>query len=79
MGQHGGRLGLAVLPQRLAVLRVLVPRMPAASSAALTAPARPIASVPTAIPAGIWTIESSESIPFSACDSTGTPRTGRTV
>ena len=41
-------------------------RIAAASSAALTAPARPIASVPTGTPAGICTIESSESIPFSA-------------
>ena len=51
----------------------------AASSAAFTAPARPIASVPTGTPAGICTIDSSESIPFSACDSTGTPSTGRCV
>src|SRR5579872_109184 len=54
-------------------------RMAAARSAALTAPARPIASVPTGTPAGIWTMESSESRPLSACDSTGTPRTGRMV
>src|SRR6185295_6940368 len=38
----------------------------AASRPALTAPASPIASVPTGIPFGIWTIESSESSPFSA-------------
>ena len=38
----------------------------AASSAALTAPALPMASVPTGMPAGIWTIESSESWPDSA-------------
>src|SRR4051794_35755979 len=54
-------------------------RIAAASRAALTAPARPIASVPTGIPAGICTIESSESIPLSVFDSTGTPRTGRAV
>ena len=53
--------------------------MLAASSAAFTAPARPIASVPTGTPAGICTIDSSESIPFSALDSTGTPSTGRWV
>ena len=53
--------------------------MLAARMAAFTAPARPIASVPTGIPAGICTIESSESIPCSAFDSTGTPRTGRSV
>ncbi len=40
---------------------------------------RPIASVPTGTPAGICTIDSSESIPFSAFDSTGTPSTGRWV
>ena len=34
----------------------------------MTAPARPIASVPTGIPAGICTIESSESIPCSGFD-----------
>ncbi len=32
-------------------------RMAAASSAALIAPERPMASVPTGMPAGIWTIE----------------------
>src|SRR6185503_9263681 len=36
----------------------------AARSAALVAPAAPTASVPTGIPAGIWTIESSESSPW---------------
>ena len=45
----------------------------------MTAPARPIASVPTGTPAGICTIESSESIPFSVFDSTGTPSTGSAV
>jgi hypothetical protein len=45
----------------------------------LTAPAVPIASAPTGIPAGICTIESRESMPFSARDSTGTPSTGRVV
>jgi hypothetical protein len=53
--------------------------MAAASSAALRAPARPIASVPTGTPAGIWTIDSSESRPDSARLSTGTPSTGSTV
>ena len=53
--------------------------MAAASSAALTAPARPMASVPTGTPAGIWTMESSESSPFSVRDSTGTPSTGSGV
>src|SRR5262249_20217081 len=55
------------------------PRMAAASSAAFTAPALPIASVPTGTPPGIWTMERSESPPFNAADSTGTPSTGSTV
>ena len=38
-----------------------------------------MASVPTGTPAGIWTMESSESMPLSACDSTGTPNTGSGV
>ena len=45
----------------------------------MVAPASPMASVPTGIPAGIWTIESSESWPLSDLDSTGTPSTGRWV
>ena len=39
-------------------------RIAIASSAAFLAPAVPIASVPTGIPAGICTVESSESIPL---------------
>src|SRR5262249_49489018 len=39
----------------------------AASKAALIAPAFPIASVPTGTPAGICMMESSESLPSSAC------------
>src|SRR3712207_8598253 len=42
-------------------------------------PIWPIARVATGIPAGICTIDSSESSPLSAFDSTGTPRTGRVV
>ena len=45
---------------RLSASRIsgwLAPRIEAARSAALTAPARPIASVPTGIPAGICTME----------------------
>ena len=53
--------------------------MAAANSAAFTAPARPIASVPTGIPAGICTIDNSESRPFSDFDSIGTPSTGSSV
>ena len=49
-------------------------RIAIASSAALTAPALPIASVPTGIPPGIWTVERSESRPSSA-DVIGTPST----
>src|SRR6202035_643877 len=41
----------------------------AASKAALMAPGLPIASVPTGTPAGIWTMEYSESTPDSALDS----------
>src|SRR5262249_12494493 len=51
----------------------------AASSAAVIAPAWPIASVPTGTPGGICTIEYSESCPDSALDSIGTPNTGRLV
>ena len=43
-------------------------RTAAARSAALTAPARPIASVPTGMPAGIWTIERRLSWPDRAFD-----------
>ena len=38
-----------------------------------------MASVPTGMPAGIWTIDSSESSPFSVFDCTGTPSTGSEV
>src|SRR5690606_34572124 len=51
----------------------------AASSAALIAPALPIASVPTGTPPGICTIESRLSSPLSAALSTGTPKTGSVV
>ena len=53
--------------------------MLAASSAALTAPARPMARVATGMPAGICTIDRSESRPCNAFDSMGTPSTGRRV
>ena len=49
------------------------------ADAALVAPAAPMASVPTGMPAGICTIESSESMPLSAFDCTGTPSTGSEV
>ena len=39
----------------------------AASRPALVAPALPMASVPTGMPAGIWTMESRLSCPLSAC------------
>ena len=51
----------------------------AAKRAALIAPALPMASVPTGIPAGICTIDRSESIPCSDFDSIGTPSTGSNV
>ena len=38
-----------------------------------------MASVPTGIPAGIWTMDSKESRPLSAADSIGTPSTGNNV
>ena len=50
-----------------------------ASKAALMAPALPIASVPTGMPAGICTIDNRLSCPDRALDSTGTPNTGRWV
>src|SRR5690606_10326664 len=53
--------------------------MEAAMRAALTAPDRPMASVPTGTPAGICTMERSESWPDSAFDSIGTPSTGNGV
>src|SRR5207302_305030 len=53
--------------------------MAAAQSAALAAPAAPIANVATGTPAGICTIDSSESSPPSDFDCTGTPSTGRRV
>src|SRR5205823_10552647 len=55
------------------------PRIAAANSAALTAPARPMAKVATGIPAGICTIDSKLSIPLRARLSIGTPSTGSGV
>ena len=60
------------------------PASPAASSAtansaALVAPASPIAKVATGTPAGICTIEYSESCPPRCRDGTGTPSTGTVV
>jgi phage-related tail fiber protein len=57
----------------------VVARIAAASRPALVAPASPIASVPTGMPAGICTIDSRLSCPESALDCTGTPSTGRCV
>ena len=45
----------------------------------MTAPASPIASVPTGTPAGICTMESRLSWPVSARERTGTPSTGSVV
>ncbi len=53
--------------------------MAMASSAALTAPALPMAIVATGTPAGICTMESSESSPLSARLWIGTPITGSSV
>src|SRR5690606_31116316 len=64
---------------RAASRRSAAASIAAASRPALTAPARPMASVPTGTPAGIWTIDSRLSMPDSALDSTGTPSTGSRV
>jgi hypothetical protein len=53
--------------------------MAAASNAELIAPDLPTARVPTGMPPGICAMESKESSPWSALDSTGTPNTGNTV
>ena len=53
--------------------------MAAANSAALAAPAGPIAKVATGTPLGICTIDSRESMPLRAFDCTGTPSTGTRV
>lgn len=53
--------------------------MAAAKSAALVAPALPMANVAVGIPAGIWTMDRRESIPFRVLDFTGTARTGSGV
>src|SRR5205823_10446537 len=55
------------------------PMIRAASQAAFFAPASPMATVATGTPAGIWTIEYSESRPPRCCVGTGTPITGRSV
>lgn len=52
---------------------------PRREQARIFAPASPIASEPTGIPAGICAMLSSESSPFSARLCTGTPSTGRCV
>ena len=54
-------------------------RICVARIAAFFAPALPMASVPTGTPAGICTIDSSESRPFKVFDCTGTPSTGSSV
>lgn len=54
-----------------------LPMMRAASSPAFAAPL--IAIVATGMPAGIWTIDSSESRPSRRASCTGTPMTGRVV
>ena len=54
-------------------------RIAMASKAALVAPGLPMARVPTGIPPGIWTVESSESMPLRDALSMGTPRTGKIV
>ena len=51
----------------------------AAKRAAFTDPARPMANVVTGTPAGICTIERSESMPSNTDDGPGTPSTGTSV
>ena len=50
-----------------------------ANSAAFVAPGSPIANVATGTPAGICTIDRSESTPCRVRDFTGTPSTGSVV
>src|SRR6185437_3843031 len=57
----------------------LLPRMAAAHNAALLAPAAPMAKVATGTPAGICTMDRSESMPPRLLDGTGTPSTGTVV
>src|SRR6185312_1309628 len=64
---------------RLAILASDSASTAAASRAALIAPGLPMASVPTGTPPGICMIESSESLPSSACVFIGTPNTGSGV
>ena len=54
-------------------------RMATARRAAFVAPGLPMARVPTGMPAGICTVERSESSPLSEALSIGTPSTGRSV
>ena len=67
------------MPSRLAMPASDSARTAAASNAALIAPGLPIASVPTGMPPGICMIDSSESLPSSACVRIGTPNTGSGV
>src|SRR5262245_60088969 len=64
---------------RLAVLMSDSASTAAASSAALIAPALPMARVPTGMPPGICMIDRSESLPSKAWVFIGTPKTGRGV
>ncbi len=59
--------------------RSVVASIATAKSAALAAPASPIAKVATGMPRGIWTMDSSESSPRRYFEGTGTPSTGTTV
>ncbi|GMA20352.1 hypothetical protein GCM10025862_23730 [Arsenicicoccus piscis] len=62
---------------RWASASVPAPMMRAASSPALRAP--PMETVATGTPAGIWTMDSSESMPSRYFSGTGTPITGSGV
>src|SRR6266853_2110880 len=63
----------------VAMAGCLLARIAAAHSAALVAPAAPIANVATGTPAGICTMDNNESSPPRDFDCTGTPSTGRLV
>src|SRR5262249_52281536 len=67
------------LSSRLAIFVSDSASTAAARSAALVAPALPIASVPTGTPPGICMIDNSESLPFRVWVFIGTPNTGSGV
>jgi len=77
--QHRLSLLFPVFSQCLAVLRVLVGQDRRGEQGRIDGPALPMARVATGMPAGICTIDSSESSPCNDFDSIGTPSTGSSV